>query len=564
MEEALEKISAGLVGGNKRRDQRTLAESSNRIRSDEVLTKPLHSSLDFFGSYSGKESGSGHPEQAIVKKKRDRQDDESQETKPVALGVRKRYRIRTEAGLPEPMRSFEKWRLEKAFESVTGVLALTEIQSQAAPCMKQKYEVIAVAPTGSGKTLAYVVPVVKLAMNRKKPLGAAGCLILVPTKELAEQVARVTQRFLDAAKVDDQIKLKLVVSKAHVSGLAGGGSKRANIIVATPMRLIHAIRSRAVELSRVRDLILDEADKLFEDGFMDQLDEVLTATGGKKTRVHLFSATLPPKVEEIARTVMKTPVKIIVGGQSYGGGTAAVDASTVKQRFMFADGQGEAGKVAAFRRLLTEGLMPPTLVFVQSQDRASQLFKELVFDGVNIDAIHANRTAAQRSTAVENFRSGRVWILIATDLMARGIDFRTINTVVNYDLPASPIAYVHRIGRTGRAGRTGQAITFFTEDDKPLLRKIVNVAVASGAEVPKWMLDIKPGERVKASLQEKRQPRRDRIGTAKLSDVAFKRPNRKRKRQRANGVGTDDDADPSDADDHPNNEEVFQEDGDDE
>jgi len=135
------------------------------------------------------------------------------------------------------------------------------------------------------------------------------------------------------------------------------------------------------------------------------------------------------------------------------------------------------------RQLISEGLSPPVLVFLQSKDRAKQLFHELVYDGINVDVIHAERTQEQRNDIIKRFRTGDIWVLICTDLMARGIDFKCVNMVINYDFPQTAVSYIHRIGRTGRAGRQGRAVTFFTEADMEQLRAIANVMKLSGCEV---------------------------------------------------------------------------------
>lgn len=217
----------------------------------------------------------------------------------------------------------------------------------------------------------------------------------------------------------------------------------------------------------------------------------------------LFSATLPPAVEDLAATVLRDPVKVVIGTPNAG-------ASTIDQRLVFVGRwaavwigrQGsvrglwltwampvscvvgrEEGKLLAMRQLIAEGLRPPVLVFLQSKERAKELFHELVYDGINVDVIHAERTQEQRDAVIRQFRSGEIWVLICTDLMARGIDFKGVNMVINYDLPQSAVSYIHRIGRTGRAGRRGLAVTFFTEADMEALRSIANVVKLSGCEV---------------------------------------------------------------------------------
>eukprot|EP00469_Lotharella_globosa_P010621 CAMPEP_0167780800 /NCGR_PEP_ID=MMETSP0111_2-20121227/5566_1 /TAXON_ID=91324 /ORGANISM="Lotharella globosa, Strain CCCM811" /LENGTH=183 /DNA_ID=CAMNT_0007671367 /DNA_START=48 /DNA_END=599 /DNA_ORIENTATION=- len=165
---------------------------------------------------------------------------------------------------------------------------------------------------------------------------------------------------------------------------------------------------------------------------------------------------MPQGVEMMARTILRNPIRIVVGYKN-------AAAAEIEQKLVFVG--SEQGKPLALRQLIQKGLNIPVLCFVQSVERAKQLFNEMVYDGIHVDVIHSGRTAKQRERVVEAFRTGRVWMLIATDLMARGVDFKGVNCVINYDVPQSHTTYIHRIGRTGRAGRKGEAITLFTQND---------------------------------------------------------------------------------------------------
>jgi ATP-dependent RNA helicase DDX52/ROK1 len=216
--------------------------------------------------------------------------------------------------------------------------------------------------------------------------------------------------------------------------------------------------------------------------FLTQIDEILAACTASGIQRCLFSATLSQIVLDLAATFLQEPVHITIG-------TTNAGASTIDQKLVFVG--REEGKLLGIRQLIQEGLRPPVLVFVQSKERAKALLKELIYDGINVDSIHSDRTPQQREKVIEGFRRGDVWVLICTDLMARGVDFKGVQMVVNYDLPQTAVAYIHRIGRTGRAGHTGKAVTFFTEADVPRLRSIANVMKLSGCDVPEWMLSIK-------------------------------------------------------------------------
>jgi len=187
-------------------------------------------------------------------------------------------------------------------------------------------------------------------------------------------------------------------------------------------------------------------------------------------------------VHELASSILIDPVQVTVG-------TANAGATTIEQRLVFVG--REEGKLLAVRQLVQAGLKPPVLIFLQNKDRAKDLFRELVFDGINVDIIHSDRTQQQREEAIKRFRVGDAWVLICTDLLARGVDFKGVQMVINYDLPQSAVSYIHRIGRTGRAGKSGIAVTFFTEADIPNMRSIVNVMKLSGSDVPEWLLHVK-------------------------------------------------------------------------
>jgi ATP-dependent RNA helicase DDX52/ROK1 len=220
-------------------------------------------------------------------------------------------------------------------------------------------------------------------------------------------------------------------------------------------------------------------------------------------QIALFTATLPSGIEELALSVLKSPVRVVCG-------KAGATPPAVAQRLLFVG--REKGKVMALQGMLAEGITPPVLVFVQSKERAAQVARVLELEGVRVGVIHADRSAAQREEAVTQFRKGETMFLVATDVLGRGVDFKGVNVVINFDLPQSAIGYVHRVGRTGRAGRQGQAITFFTEDDIPLLRSIANVMALSGCEVPAWILQLKHLKRQdKKRLARSAPERRDVI-----------------------------------------------------
>jgi ATP-dependent RNA helicase DDX52/ROK1 len=229
-------------------------------------------------------------------------------------------------------------------------------------------------------------------------------------------------------------------------------------------------------------ICLDEADRLFEMGFIEQIDEIFAACSNPKLQRAMFSATMLQGVEEMAQSILLDPIKISIGIKNAG-------ASSIDQRLVFVG--KEEGKIVAMKNLIQQGLQIPVLLFVQNKERANELYHELLYDGINVETIHADRTKEQRDQIIRHFRMGTIWVLICTDLMSRGMDFKAVNMIINYDFPQSAVSYIHRIGRTGRGGRKGIAVTFFTENDMVYLRSIANVMKLSGCEVPEWMLSLK-------------------------------------------------------------------------
>jgi ATP-dependent RNA helicase DDX52/ROK1 len=252
--------------------------------------------------------------------------------------------------------------------------------------------------------------------------------------------------------------------------------------------------------------------------FLQQIDSILSVVPPSATRA-LFSATLGPSVRHLSESILRNPVDITTGIHAGTGGNSAAGGASehIRQELKFVG--REEGKLLAIRQLVTAGITPPVLIFLQSKERAQALFGELLYDGMRVDVIHAGRSHADRELSVQKFRRGDTWILICTDLVARGVDFKAVNLVINYDLPADGVSYVHRIGRTGRAGREGRAITLFTEADFDNLRTIANVMRLSGCEVPEWMITMKK----KQTRNKSAPPRRGGIDTTPRYDKKSKR-----------------------------------------
>eukprot|EP00577_Skeletonema_sp_RCC1716_P009759 CAMPEP_0113390878 /NCGR_PEP_ID=MMETSP0013_2-20120614/10407_1 /TAXON_ID=2843 ORGANISM="Skeletonema costatum, Strain 1716" /NCGR_SAMPLE_ID=MMETSP0013_2 /ASSEMBLY_ACC=CAM_ASM_000158 /LENGTH=678 /DNA_ID=CAMNT_0000274075 /DNA_START=76 /DNA_END=2112 /DNA_ORIENTATION=+ /assembly_acc=CAM_ASM_000158 len=365
--------------------------------------------------------------------------------------------------------------------------------------------------------------------NQKKSAenqqGHVRTILLAPSRELSSQLHREVQRLSSNMPFKFHAAL---LSKSN-TGLAIsnqlGGKSGLDCLVATPLRLVECLE-RGMKLRGLRLIVLDEADRLLDasDGkvtlknaknvsdsdeesesedeeqpqsgssqsrtFLQQIDSILSHLPNSATRA-LFSATLGPSVRHLSESILRSPIDITTGiNAGTGGNSAAGGASEhIKQELKFVG--REEGKLLAIRQLVAEGITPPVLIFMQSKERAQALFGELLYDGIRVDVIHAGRSPSAREASVAKFRKGDTWVLICTDLVARGVDFKAVNLVINYDLPMDGVSYVHRIGRTGRAGRKGRAITFFTEADFDGLRTIANVMKLSGCVIPEWMLTIK-------------------------------------------------------------------------
>ena len=440
---------------------------------------------------------------------------------------RNQHRISvTGSRVPEPISQFMELlkiydvpeRLVNNFVS-SGYINPTPIQMQAMPVMLQGRQILACAPTGSGKTAAFLLPIIhRLKGPQRKGFRA---VILCPTRELAKQTYRECVRLSEGCNYRIHIISKI---NQALQKYGPKSSQKFDILITTPRRIVYLLNQDppAISLNNVEWLIVDEADKLFEDGarsFRDQLEEISGACTNENLRRAMFSATNTPVVSKWCRHNLKGLVTVTVGQRN-----AATD--LVEQELLFVG--AERGKLIALRNIIQKGVLPPVLVFVESKERAQELFNELIYDGINVDVIHADRTQTQRDNVVRCFREGKIWVLICTELMARGIDFKGVNLVINYDFPPSAISYVHRIGRTGRAGHRGKAVTFFTEQDTTNLRSIAAVMRESGCDVPDYMLAMK-----KHSKKERRKLERTASTREKISTIpAFKRARSKESRSK--------------------------------
>lgn len=327
----------------------------------------------------------------------------------------------------------------------------TPVQRRSIPVGLEGKDLIAVAQTGTGKTLAFGIPLIQ----RLAGLKGRG-LVLLPTRELAIQVSDSLHSVGKAVG----FRTAVVIGGAPEGPQKRSLKKNPRVIIATPGRLVDFLKQRAVNLSDVQILVLDEADRMLDMGFAPQLNKVLEVIH-KERQTMLFSATMPPEILELARRHMRIPINIEITPS----GTAA---EKVVQEVFFIK---KEAKTALLEVLLTE-YHGSVLVFTRTKYGARKLTRKVRSMGHSAAEIHSDRSLAQRGDALEGFKSGRYRVLVATDIAARGIDVVGIELVVNYDLPNNSQDYVHRIGRTARAGMAGRAISFATFEQRQDIRDI--------------------------------------------------------------------------------------------
>lgn len=356
----------------------------------------------------------------------------------------------TALGLAEPL-----LRALDAAQYVTP----TPIQAQAIPVLLKGRDVLGIAQTGTGKTAAFTLPLLhRLSAERAHVAPkAVRALILAPTRELAVQIG-------DAIKVyGRQLKLRHTVILGGVSqhGQVRALARGIDIVVATPGRLMDLLNQRHLRLDKVSHLVLDEADRMLDMGFIRDVRKIVAALPARRQSL-LFSATMPPEVAKLAADMLHNPQRIEVTPQKV----------TVERIAQSVHHVATAQKRALLVSLMQDPALRRVIVFTRTKHRANRVAEQLQKAGVTADAIHGNKSQNARQRALDAFRKGRVRVLVATDIAARGIDVSDVSHVINYELPNEPESYVHRIGRTARAGADGTAISLCDGSERALLRDI--------------------------------------------------------------------------------------------
>lgn len=334
-----------------------------------------------------------------------------------------------------------------------GYATPTPIQGQAIPPILKHCDVMGLAQTGTGKTAAFVLPILNRLIGNK--CGCLRALIMAPTRELAEQIHQA---------------IEILGHNTHLKSVAVYGGvginpqiqklKRADIVVACPGRLLDHIGRHTVDFSQLEVLVIDEADQLFDMGFLPDIRRILTHLPQKRQTL-LFSATMPTAIRRLSKDILQNPVTVQIG--------TTAPADTVSHALYPV---AQHLKTALLLNLLATTPIRSVLVFTRTKHRAKSLGKKLAVAGYRSATLQGNLSQGKRQAALDGFRNGTFQILVATDIAARGIDVTRISHVINYDIPSTPEAYIHRIGRTGRATHSGEALTFITGDDRKMVHAI--------------------------------------------------------------------------------------------
>ncbi len=336
-----------------------------------------------------------------------------------------------------------------------GYETATPIQARAIPVLMQGRDLVGLAQTGTGKTAAFALPILSRIDVKST---ATQALVLAPTRELVLQVAEAFGRY--AHRVKGLHVLPVYGGQAYGPQLAGM-RRGAQVVIGTPGRVIDHLEKRTLDLSALLTLVLDEADEMLRMGFLEDVERVLADTPEHK-QVALFSATMPAPIKRISRRYLHDPVEITVK-------TRTVTAANTRQRYLFVAGQQ---KMDALTRILEVEPFEAVIIFVRTKSASEDVAERLRSRGFAAEAINGDLSQVQREKVIGQLRDGRLDLLVATGVAARGLDVERVSHVLNYDIPTDPESYVHRVGRTGRAGRSGEAILFVTPRESGLLKSI--------------------------------------------------------------------------------------------
>jgi ATP-dependent RNA helicase DeaD len=376
------------------------------------------------------------------------------------------YGMSAKASETEEKNGFTTLGLDPRLTNALGYNDPTPIQSQAIPAALTGQDLVGLAGTGTGKTAAFSLPCIHRLISDPTPRNGVGFLVLTPTRELAIQVAKAIKTYGKAVGID-------VVAVYGGTGYAGqiqAIRNKVDVVVATPGRALDLFRKGKFPLDDVRMVVLDEADEMLDMGFAEDLDAILSETP-KERQTLLFSATMPPRIEEIAKKHLRKPLRIQVSREAPPPGEEAKVRHTAY--LVHRD-----HRLLALARVLDFEQPTSAIIFCRTRFEADQLSEMMLERGYLPQALHGGLSQEQRDRVMQRFRSGKANLLIATDIAARGLDISHLSHVINYDVPQQVEAYVHRTGRVGRAGREGVAVTLLMPSQQHLLRQIERIAKA--------------------------------------------------------------------------------------
>jgi len=356
--------------------------------------------------------------------------------------------------------NFKSFKLNPVIEAgveAAGYVTPTPVQAQSIPLILQGKDVLALAQTGTGKTAAFALPILQRLMEG--PRGHIRALVIAPTRELAEQIHEA----IGALGKQTRLRSITIYGGVPINPQIQKLRRGVEIAVTCPGRLLDHIRQKTINLSHLEVLVIDEADRMFDMGFIPDIRKILSHVPSKRQTL-FFSATMPKDIKLLAHDILRDPATVQVDH--------AVPLSTISHALYPVD---RSQKTALLMEILRHTDTESVLVFTRTKHRARLVAQQLKKDGYNSTSLQGDMSQRNRQTAMDGFRNGTYKILVATDIAARGIDVSRISHVINYDIPDTAEAYTHRIGRTGRAAKTGDAFTIITREDEQMVRDIENV-----------------------------------------------------------------------------------------
>jgi ATP-dependent RNA helicase RhlE len=348
------------------------------------------------------------------------------------------------------------------------------IQAQAIPLLLQGRDLLGCAQTGTGKTAGFALPILQALHENPRQVRPKGCrtLVLAPTRELAAQVGKSFTTYGKYVRFSQTLVYGGVGQVPQVNAMRRG----VDVLVATPGRLLDLIDQRHIDLSQVEFFVLDEVDRMLDMGFLRDVKRIVSLLPARRQSL-FFSATLAPNIVELARTILREPAHVSITPET-------TTAEKIDQQVCFLAREGKRPLLEQLLRGQSNASgQKLTIVFSRTKHGANKLAKSLCASGFPADAIHGNKSQAQREKALDRFKKGLTPVLVATDVAARGVDVKDVGLVINFDLPNEPEAYVHRIGRTARAGAEGRAVSFCSEDELEYLREIEKIIKMP---IPRW------------------------------------------------------------------------------